>query len=128
MRIFDAVTNAGLSSHMDNTIKRATNGILPPRLPLDSLLSLRVARGQDDTFGATSPLTLLAMTSGKELLHRTAICDINFLESEIPERFKLPQARLLKRHIIVVVEIIDSQNFVTTFQKTFCEMKADETC
>lgn len=54
------------------------------------------------------------------------ICDIGLDKTEVPSSLKTIQVRLLEGNIIVVIEIVDAQNFVPAINKPMRDMRTDE--
>ena len=55
-----------------------------------------------------------------------AIREIDLLEAETGIRRKLSQARLFQTDVVVVIEIVDAEHFVTTPAQAFAQRVADE--
>jgi hypothetical protein len=62
----------------------------------------------------------------EQRLHRAAIGDINFLEAKAASRFKPRQSREFEVWVVVVVEVVDANNFITAVEKRGCDMRTDE--
>jgi hypothetical protein len=62
----------------------------------------------------------------KDLLDGGYVCDIRFEETEVTASLKAIQARLLERDIVIIIEIVDAQNFVPAINKPMRDMRTDE--
>jgi hypothetical protein len=54
------------------------------------------------------------------------ICDIGLDKTEVPSSLKTIQARPLEHDIVIIIEIVDAQNFVPAINKPMSDMRADE--
>jgi hypothetical protein len=62
----------------------------------------------------------------KNSLEGGYICDTGLDKTEVPSSLKTIQARLLEGNIIVIIEIVDAQNFVPAINKPMRDMRANE--
>ena len=63
---------------------------------------------------------------GEQLFHRQSVGDIQTVKAEAGLFLQPPQPRLLERHLVIVVEIVDAGNFVSAREQRLREVKADE--
>src|SRR5689334_15964598 len=59
---------------------------------------------------------------------RLAILQRCLDEAELCMRRQTRQARFLESHVVIIVEIVDSEHFVAAREQAFAQCRADETC
>ncbi len=68
----------------------------------------------------------LRLFLSKNSLYGVYVCDIGLDKTEVSANLKAIQARLLERDIVVIIKIVDAQNFVPAINKPMRDMRANE--
>lgn len=64
----------------------------------------------------------------KQRLHGAAIGDIEFLKAKAASRFKARQSCKFEVWVVVVVEVVDANDFITAVEQRRCDVRTDEAC
>ena len=123
-----ATINAGAGSidQVLNTIVPATfQNVHEPR-DIGLNVGVRILKRVANTCLRSQVHNALGPLLSKNLLYGAYVCDIRFKETEAPSSLKAIQARLFERDIVIIIEIVDAQNFVPAINKPMRDMRADE--
>jgi len=71
---------------------------------------------------------LAELTLRKQPCHRFPVCQVAPDKAEAVTTFQLFQTRLLQGHIIIVVQVVESDDLVAPLQQPAGQVKADKTC
>ena len=62
----------------------------------------------------------------KQISHGIAVADVNLMKIELYVGFQLCKARLFQGHIIIIIEIINTDDIFTAFKQTQCAMHTNK--
>ncbi len=89
-------------------------------------ISMRVGQGVTHPGLGGQVDNCIKLVISKECFHAAAIRDIAFYKRETLFISQLLETTVFKRYIIVVVQVIQANDLITTSQKALTEMGADE--
>jgi hypothetical protein len=68
----------------------------------------------------------IRLVQSKQISQGIAVADVNFVKAKFCVGLQPCQTRLLQRHILIIIEIINANDLVTKVKQTQCAIHANE--